>query len=531
VPQPCTICRHPRRAEIEAAYAASVRGAAGGGAKGVAAAFGVERRAIKRHAAHQAGKAPAPPAPTTAPPIPEAPAPSWAEIARGGLLAFIPVLSPEFAAPVHLAAWCALIERAARGEPVRALCDVPIRHYKSQTTMHGAVWALVVDPTLRILLMTHSLNKAQKMGRIMRGLARRCGVGPVYGSNRVDDWTNAAGGGIVCMSAAQSQLGADVHLVIFDDPLDELDAQSFNERSAADDAITHYTARCMRRGKPGGVLGVMSRWHPDDPIGRRLARRAVKWEHVHHPAVVEEPDGTLRAFAPEIWPLEELLRTRAELAEQDPTERLWWAQYQGEPRDPSGALFSSTPQRYAALPVGAFRLVYGADLAWSKHRGSDNFALVAIKVYGAKAYVIDMRRTKLETPQIEAEIRAMQTRHGPGPVFAYTSGPEVGIVKNLIGRGFRIVTARAKYNKLVRAEKTIRRHNDGDVLYPAAAPWLAGFFSRAAVFRGEDDGDDDDIDALVAACDFGIGGGGAPRLVGASYAGGSDVVGGMQDFR
>jgi predicted phage terminase large subunit-like protein len=548
--RPCTICQHPKRSEIERAYAKAGPGK-GGGAKGVAERFGVGRMALVRHAEKKGKCQPVPAKGTAAkraapakrpssssaepkPPIPAEPeAPPWQAWAKVGLLAFIPRLSPEFAAPHHLADWCQLIERAAGGEPVRALCAVPIRHHKSQTTMHGVAWALVQDPGMRILVLTFSFARAIEMGARIRELCERCGVGPVYGSNKVEKWSNAAGGGVACMSAAQSRLGADVHLVIFDDPLDEHDAQSFNERSAVDDTITHYTARCMRRGRPGGVLGVMSRWHPDDPIGRRLARRERVWEYVHHPAIIEDAEtGEERAFAPEIWPIDELRKMRAELREQDPTERLWWAQFQGEPRDASGALFRADPERYTALPHGSFRLVYGCDLAWSTHAGSDFFALVALKIYGAKAYVIESRRTKLETPAIEGEVRAMQARHGPGPLFAYVSGPEKGIVRNLQARGFRFVVAPARYNKLVRAEKTIRRHNDGDILYPVSASWVGPLFARMEVFRGEDKGhDDDEIDALVAGCDMGMGGGGAPKALGKNYAGGSDVSGSMRDFR
>src|SRR6185312_5383857 len=336
--RPCTICNHPRRADLEA----EVTGVGEGAVARVARRYDVGRMALARHleAKHGAAaprttkakttkKAPASPSP---PPAPAAVVTTWAEKARDGLMAFIPALSPEHQPPHHLAPWVALIERVAQGEPVRALCDVPIRHHKSETTMHGIVWLLVQVPTMRIVVMTHSLDKAREMGRRIRQLATRAGVGPAYGSNRITDWRNEGGGGVLAMSAHQSALGGDVHLLLVDDPLDEHSAMTHRERDAADSTITHYAARCMRRGKPGPVLAVMSRWHPDDPIGRRLLRKAEKWEHVHHPAVVEDSDtGEERAFAPDVWPLEELRKVRAILREQDPTEKLWWAQFQGNP--------------------------------------------------------------------------------------------------------------------------------------------------------------------------------------------------------
>ncbi len=389
----------------------------------------------------------------------------WREEARAGLMPFIPRLSPEHQEPHHLAEWVDLFERVAKGEAVRALCGVPIRHHKSETTYHGVVWLLVQDPTLRMLVITYSLDQALLMGRRIRELATRIGVGPAYGSNRIDGWRNAWGGGVVVMSAAQSALGGDVHFLLFDDPMDEHTSNTHREREAVDATLVHYTARCMRRGKPGPVLGVMSRWHPDDPIGRRLLRTADRWEYVHHAAVIEDVDtGVERAFAPAVWSLEELRKVRAVLREQDPTERLWYAQFQGNPQPVGSTKFRGDPERYVVLPDYSFRLAYGAHLM----PDAEHYGMVALKIFGSKAYVIDVARTRLDASSIESACRKMQATHGAAPIFAYTTGtgPDAGLVKLLRQRGLQFSPLRARWNKIVRAEKTIKRWNDGDVVVP-----------------------------------------------------------------
>jgi predicted phage terminase large subunit-like protein len=439
-----------------------------------------------------------------------------------GLLSFIAWLVPEYRPPHHLAAWVALIERAARGEPVRALCSVPIRHFKSQTTMAGIVWLLTLDPTMRILVLTHSFDRARQMGKRIRDLATAAGVGPTFRSNTIDDWSNDRGGGVIVMSAEQSRLGADVHLVFFDDPLDEHASMNHLRRSAVDETIAHYTARCMRNGKPGAVLGVMSRWHPDDPIGRREGREAVKWEYIHHPAIIDEGGSDERAFAPEVWSLAALRKVRAELAEADPVERIWWAQFQGDPKPEGSSLFSPHPERYDALPAhGSFRLAYGADLAFTQGAHSDYFGMVALKVFGTKAYLLESMRAQLVPHMIESTCRAFIGKYGAGPIYTYASGPEWGTIRNMASRGLRFVAMKARYNKLVRAERTIKRWNDGQILVPAAGAWVPGFLSRVEIFRGEDKGhDDDEIDALVAASDGSSGSGVAGvKVLGASYGG------------
>lgn len=464
------------------------------------------------------------------------------------MLELIPALSPEFQSPKHMADWCNIFERAAAGEAVRAGVADPIRHYKSQTTMHGVIRVLLVDPTTRILYFTHSHQKAVSVGKRIRDLARAAGVGPARGHDLIEDWANDRGGGVVVMSADQSKLGYDCHVLIYDDPLDENGWDNAQVREKVDWSISHYQARCMRRGKPGPVMGIMSRGSRDDPFGRRLTRAAsggTPFEYVHRAAVRVRCDmcgfsDTFRgscdemrggasgvcscgcslemfAYAPEVWGLIALCEVRRELAEKDPTERIWWAQFQGEPITTGGDLFRGAT-RYTELPTWAYRVAHGTDFAFSQGKHADFFALVSGRLYGPKMYILEVRRERIETNLIESTIKAAKAKYGNAPVFSYQSGPEIGTTRILNERGCGIVPMPARYSKLVRAERTIRRWNDGNVPIPedGAALWVPGFSSRVAQFTGkEDDDGDDEVDAMVSMCDGVMGGGvGAPVVFG-----------------
>jgi hypothetical protein len=422
------------------------------------------------------------------------------------LLDFIPSISGEFAPPRHLLPWVKMFERVSEGETVRAMCSLPIRHYKSETTMHGIVWLLTKDPTLRVMLLTHSHERAVDMGKRLRQIARMTNVGPSRGTDTIDEWRNEQGGGVTIMSAEQSKLGKDVHVLVFDDPLDEHGALDPKVREAVDHTIVHYTSRCMRKGKPGSVLGVMSRWHPDDPVGRRLSRSATSWEYFHQAAVVDEGTPIERAFAPEVWSLEELKKVRAELAEVDPTERLWWAQFQNMPRADGGDLFK-VPARYETLPDHpGFRDFIGIDLAYSTAKVADWFAIAICRAWGKTVFVREVLRDKLDPRGALNHIRAAYDTYGEMPVYSYMAGPEKGSADYLTERGIKMIRMPARFNKRVRAQRTIDRWNAGDVLIPANASWVTGFLKRVSVFRGaESDGDDDEIDALVSACDGALG--------------------------
>ncbi len=420
---------------------------------------------------------------------------------------FVKALSPEYKPPYHLREVCDQFERIARGEPVRVLVACPIRHWKTQVILHGVVWLLCKDPSARYLVLSHSFERATALGKRVRQLARAAGVGPARGMDTISDWSTDQGGGVLIMSADQSRLGYDVHGLFFDDPLDETGALDPKKREEVDATIAHYTARTQRNGKPGPVLGVMSRWHPDDPVGRRLARSAVKWLYVAYPAIIDEGTDRERAFAPDVWALDDLKAMRAELKETDPGERIWHAQLMGNPQ-PEGSDLFGPPTIYTELPTWGHRLCYGVDFAYTDAPGSDFFAAMVGKIFGRKLYIVEVQRHRLDASLLENTCRTLLKTYGHGPLWSYQSGPEVGFSRLLIQRGIPVGIMPARYNKLVRAQKTIRRWNDGDILVPSAAgnPWQPGFLHRVSMFRGHEKDRDDEIDAVVSGADAMLGG-------------------------
>ena len=404
----------------------------------------------------------------------------------------------------------------------------PIRHGKTTVTNHGILHILLKDPTTPIIHLSHSFERATAIGKRIRQLATSCdqafgtSIGPTRGTDVIHDWKNKHGGGVVVMSAAQSKLGYDCGCLIADDPIDEFGAQDMKVREEVDQALGHYTARTMRGGRPGSVLIVMSRWSVDDPIGRRLQRTAREWEYVSEKALIDEGLPTERAFAPHMWPVEELKKVRAELAELDPVERLWYAQFQADPRPPGADLFGP-PTYYDTIPEQyGYRMAYGADLAFTQGEKSDYFALVAAKIVGDRVFLVDAVREKLGAHMIESATRRMQSKWGDGPVFSYVSGPEVGFVHEMYRRGLQFFPLRARFNKLVRAERAVHRWNQHQILVPTDGHWVKGFLHRIGCFRGnEKDGDDDEVDALVSLSDGAMGSpaAGSIKTFGAPYQG------------
>jgi len=398
-----------------------------------------------------------------------------------------------------MAKWLTVFERIVKGEAVRAICTLPIRHYKTESTLHAVLWLLEHDPTLEIVLMTFSHERAMWLGKRLRVLAKRTKVGPSRGDDTITSWHNDKGGGVVTMSADMSREGYNCHVLLVDDPIDEHGILSKEKRDMVDMQITNYTSRCMRRGKPGPVIIVASRFDRNDPVGRRLERHAVEWEIFHEPAI--KPDGT--AFAPEVWDVPELLQIRAEMRESDPYERRWFSRFMGDPRPVGGDV--EMGQRYENLPSGAggSRTGIGFDLSFTKNKRSDWSAICVGTVmhdknFEPRLYVREFRRFRAELPDAIDAIRKAHLAYGLCPIFSFMSGPERSVAKLMAGERLPIHVMQASAPKFVRSRHTIDAHNAGRILYPDNIPSIVDTLDRLQNFKGVEDDDDDEMDALTS---------------------------------
>jgi hypothetical protein len=424
------------------------------------------------------------------------------------LIDWVGQCGPDMGRPVWLSDMCEMLERAARGG-VRGLVSCPVRHYKTTTLMCAIARWLRMDPTLRVIYMSYTITRAQEVGKDIRDLCKRMGVTIERGHDTIATWRTPEGGGVDVMSGQQSRLGADVDILLVDDPYESGEECDKPEvRDAVDATILHYT---MRLSRGGSAVLVMSRFHPDDAIGRRLERRAEQWEYIHKRAV-DVVDGVEVALAPEVRTLEEMARIRAAMLEVDPLERLWYAQWQNEPRTPNATLFK-TPLRYGALPDWpGFRDGIGIDMAYSPKKAADWFAIVVVRVWASQMYVRSVDRFKADEGLGETMIRSAWEIYGKCQIYSYMSGPEIGIAHNLFTKGIQVNVLPARFNKLIRARKTIDRNNGSDkipgrILVPDHAPWAANFVKRLTFWRGLDGDEDDEIDGLVSVHDgmFGAG--------------------------
>lgn len=404
------------------------------------------------------------------------------------LLEWIPLATPRFAPPVHLAPLTALLERTRR-EEVRAVVHAPPRHGKSETIWHGIAWLLLQQPALSVGYVTYAQRFSEKRSRRGRELARHVGVSLAGDASSKTDWrTGVDDGGVWATSISGAITGEGFKLIIVDDPVkDRATAESALEREKA---YEWFNDVAFTRLEPGASCIVLqTRWHEDDLAGRLIADG---WEHVRLPAI--DDDG--RALWPARYNAEKLREIREQLGEY-----AWSSLYQGEPRPRGDQLFGDVVF-YDELPSGDGQCGIGVDLAYTEKKTGDYSVAVVVVRLGDLTYVVDVVRAQMLAPAFAARLVALRMQHPTASWRAYLAGTEKGVADFFTSTfDLALGAMRPNGDKFVRAQPVAAAWNAGKVLLPRRAPWLNAFVDELKSFSGVKDPHDDQVDALAAAFD------------------------------
>ncbi|MFJ7586973.1 hypothetical protein ACIQZO_06175 [Streptomyces sp. NPDC097617] len=246
-----------------------------------------------------------------------------------------------------------------RGLCPRLMIFTPPQVGKSTTVAEWfPFWWLALYPMDRVAVTSYGDDLALRRGKTIRGYVTEYGaewdmfIQP--GSGAMQDWSLTEGGGVRSVSVGKGLTGHPVNLLIVDDPhKDRADAESEASRRALHD---WYSSTALKRLQPdrNAVVGIQTRWHPDDWAGRRLAdegriEEGGRWRVIHLPAVADPkfgPDPLGRAPGdplphPKI-PTRDRRLLKAWWADMKKTSivRDWHSLAQGDPQPAEGALVS-----------------------------------------------------------------------------------------------------------------------------------------------------------------------------------------------
>jgi predicted phage terminase large subunit-like protein len=244
-------------------------------------------------------------------------------------------------------------------------------------------------------------------------------------------------------------------------------------------------------------------------MGRLQRLQAAEWKILRLPAVAEADDPLGRQEGEPLWADDaygygqRLLEIQA-AAEREGRTRDWYAQYQGRPRPPEGAMFKPAMMPIIDLVPKIAHRVRAWDLA-SSARGDWTVGLLLGRSYdeswASKWIVLDVVRFRGAPEEVRRTVMTVAAADGHGVKIWIPRDPaQAGAdqadsyIRMLVG--YRVEAERMSGDKATRADAAASQANI-DRMGMVRAPWNAAFIEELAAFpRGVHD---DQVDALSLA--------------------------------
>jgi hypothetical protein len=417
---------------------------------------------------------------------------------RGSIGECVPVLSPRYGPPYHLADLVDALDESMVN-PIRVCSSVPPRHGKTETILHALATFIHREPHRTHAFVSYgkdiSLSKSRKVRDIVTS---RFGIN--LKTDALHEWRTHEGGGLLATSIGGSLTGQGVDgVLVIDDPIkNRVEAESRRTRDQQWEwFLPVATTRIERRGS---IIANGTRWHPDDLIGRLKDGFGGRepWPYLCAPAL----DDHGQALWPEAFSADTLAKIR-----RDVGEYTWWSLYQGEPRPRGGELFgdvSTYPAEMIPQLVG--RRGAGVDLAYTARTSSDWTIFVAgalvteqdphdpARTLPPKLYLTDIERRQSDKTASKAALSRFLLRNGTHIARWDCSAIE----REVVDDSWPVHVELARADKFVRAQAAAAMWRDGRVLVPTGSdrPEWNAFVDVVTRFTGVGDKQDDDVDAL-----------------------------------
>jgi predicted phage terminase large subunit-like protein len=305
--------------------------------------------------------------------------------------------------------------------------------------------------------------------------------------------------------------GAD--MIIIDDALKPDEALSESRRNAVNEWYDNTLLSRLNDKARGCIIIIMQRLHQDDLVGHVLEQEG--WDMLVFPSIAEteemhdiiSPFGRRlfkRAVGDVLHPERESEATLGHIREAV-GEYNFAAQYQQNPTPLGGAIIRTAWLRYYEprdRPERFIQTVQSWDTANKATELSDYSVCTTWGVYENRYYLLHVFRQRLNYPNLKRRVQELARRDRPNKILIEDKASGTQLIQDLKADGVYAVTA---YQPPTGTDKIMRLHaqtaafENGRVLLPARAPWLADYVTELTSFPGSRY--DDQVDSTTQALD------------------------------
>jgi hypothetical protein len=453
------------------------------------------------------------------------------DMAEFDLGLFIELHTPDYYAPEHLRPLLDALDRSMR-EPVWALIEIPPRHAKTETILHGLARRLRYRPKDDVAYCSYAGPLALRKSRKAREIAARSGVWAEEArtilrdrrnpASAVSYWQTVDGGSFTAGGRNGSFVGDGYGTIVYDDP--------FKNRGEAESPVIQETAIDTWRGltirvEPEGSGFVSHQaWNDQDVIAVLKAEmdtpEGQDWELISLPAIFDaEYDDTGRLIGgtplwPARWSLEALAKRKYQAGDYN-----WYSQFTND-RLPHGDRIFADPARYTGPPmVNQAVVLISCDPGIEDDKTKDSSGIVVAAAYRRPTPhhtaqkpdfeiwldILHVEDRWLDPTDLLDHLERLQTAEFRGAPVLLEEVSAFRMLSRIAARlnpklGLYAVTPRG--SKLLRAQPTAKAWNRGHVRVPLNAPWVVDFLRETSRFTGRSGGKDNRVDALTQLFDY-----------------------------
>lgn len=418
---------------------------------------------------------------------------------------------------------CEYLELVTKGEILKLLFNLPPREGKSNiVTISWPAWSWIMKPFLRFLTCSYSSSLAVKHAVMRRNIITSSWYQKNWGDtvrlapdqNQKQEYENTARGFMLATSVDGTITGKGGDVIIEDDLINPLEAESDAERNRA--ISVHQSVLSSRLDNPmtGARVIVEQRTHAHD-LTAHVEEHEDGWTIVRLPLlcerkttivfpitgrrVVRVPGDSLspRRHGPkEIADFKKSMgpRTFTAQCQQNPTaeignilKRNWW-------------------HYYLVLPSGFDIIITSWDLTFKETREG---SFVCGQVWGRRGadyYLFPtMVRERIDFVESVEAVQNLARQHPHATGHLVEEKANGAAVMSALARKLPgLVPILPHGSKVARAVAVTPPIAAGNVHLPhvSIAPWVVDFVEECAKFRGEDSEINDQVDAATQALNY-----------------------------
>jgi len=420
----------------------------------------------------------------------------------------------------HIELIATKLEAVRRGEIRRLIINLPPRHLKSHCVSVAFIaYLLGHDPAKHVICASYGQELADDLAaacrRLMRSPFYRALFGNVLaGRQAVNDFETVHGGRRLATSVGGVLTGRGADVIVIDDPQKADEALSETSRKATHTWFDNTLRSRLNDKENGWIIIVMQRLHQDDLVGHVLEQE--HWDVLSLPAIAEVDERHLidrplgrRFFRrkpgdilhPARESAESLAHTRRAISEFS-----FASQYQQNPIPLGGAIVKTEWLRFYAPgeQPGKFPFILQSWDTANKSGDLNDFSVCTTwGVFQKNFYLLHVSRKRLTYPDLKREVRSLAERFFPGKILVEDKASGTQLIQDLNGEGlYQVVpyTPPAGADKIMRLHTQTAVFENGRVLLPKEAPWLAEYINELTGFPGSRYADQ--VDSTTQALDY-----------------------------